>query len=302
MNKFLAIFTFLFVTTTQGQPFPRPIPRPIPPIQLADVSFYAITANGPIVKVTDMNGTAIYPFPGQFGKAHIALNPVNKNLYVQPAGGVLHSQALLSPTGWNVGPSEFAGSTGLAFDKEGNAYSANCTQGIIFQYNFLNKTKTALAGLNCPENIKVDRHGKIYVTGPNSLYIMDNISGAGLRKIDGLPGYSFAGGYISGLAVDNKGRVYLMNNGHSRAVRINDLNTLSFDNIAQVGNAPRDIAVDKFNRIYITYSQTNAIIRLDDVAGNGYKRLFLPDSVEGQTTTAVWRLLPLENVDNSRPY
>jgi hypothetical protein len=83
------------------------------------------------------------------------------------------------------------------------------------------------------------------------------------------------------ISVDAAGRIYAMDTGNSRLVRIDDMNGTNWtvattgigSGVGQFAQYSTEVAFDTFGSIYVADTGNRRIVRMDDLAGNGWTTL-----------------------------
>jgi len=140
---------------------------------------------------------------------------------------------------------------------------------------------------NRPQQLLLDRKGRIYVSNINTVIRFDDLTGKGWTVLGGQP----SGGphpdpckfcHPTGMAFDSEGRFYITNClpgwNRSDVVRVDDfacaaaklLNFKAGPLARHKIEYPTSVAVDAEGRIYVADCGTDRIVRVDDMEGNGF--------------------------------
>jgi len=158
--------------------------------------------------------------------------------------------------------------------REGNLYGVSSATGQVFKYDFASGqietfgTKGEAPGqFKYPEQIAVDRAGRIYIADHNRIIRIDDISGSGWASFGKKGSGRGEFNYIKGLAVDRDARVYAVDIFNNRLVKIDNM---LGDGWSELGfSAPNCVATDDFGRIYVCEAESWRLTRIDKIDGSG---------------------------------
>jgi sugar lactone lactonase YvrE len=246
------------------------------------------------------------------GNVYIADSNNSRIRRVDAVTGVITTVAGGGSSGDN-GPAISAslnGPQGVAVDANGNLYIADSYNGKIRRVDAITGTITTVAGsaaagfsgdggpatsaqLNQPNGVAVDANGNLYVADSNNSRIrrVDAITGVITTLAgSGISGFSGDGGAASsaqisgptGVAVDNTGNVFVVDQGNQRIRRVDGISG-KMTTVAGVGCCgfsgdggpataailyyPHGVAVDLVGNIYIADSYNQRIRRVDSNTG-----------------------------------
>lgn len=156
----------------------------------------------------------------------------------------------------------------------GSLYGVSSAAGQVFKYDFASDQVQTFGikgdgpgQFSDPQQIAVDRMGRIYVAERDRIIRIDDISGSGWSSFGKLGSGRGQFNYIKGLAVDRDSRIYAVDFFDNRLVKIDNM---LGDGWAEVSfQAPNCVATDDDQRIYVCEADSWRLTRLDKIDGTG---------------------------------
>lgn len=215
-----------------------------------------LTANGQTQAITGVT-SQVFGTGGAGASGTTAYNSAYAPFYYSDSGQILRSDDLLGTNQIAFGTmgsdaGQFYGAYGIALDSAGRIYVADTYNCRVVRIDDMNGTNWTTYGdaSSCGSG-----QGQFYDP--------------------------------SGIAVDAAGRIYVMDTGNSRLVRIDDMNG---NNWISYGTAGSDVdqfasftsvAIDASGRIYVADTGNLRIVRFDDMSGTNWTVLTQSPPVNG---------------------
>jgi streptogramin lyase len=179
--------------------------------------------------------------------------------------------------------------TAIAVDSRGRIYATNLADDNVSRMDditgkgfvTLGTAGRGVGQFDGPFGIALDPQDRIYVADTNNgrLVRVDSIDGSGWTTL-GSPGIGRNEfDEPEDVAIDSRDRIYVTDRGNRRIVRFDDMSgsgwtTYGRAGLQKLGPGVFDllggIAVATDGRIYVTDSNENVVIGIDDMAGAGY--------------------------------
>jgi len=229
----------------------------------------AASASGPQIYVTDFDNNRIVRIDDMTGSGWVALGSLGPgtNQFHEPTG------ISADPSGRIVVADSWNDRVVRVDDMTGHGWKVLGTHGSFLTGGmFLS-----------PQGIGTDPDGNIYMADAHCVWRINAAMSGGLlagkcfpiKQYYLVPQRSPYPVTAGGLALDEKGRIYLTDKDQGRVARIDDSNGGGWIAVGAQGtgalqlNGPRGVAVNSL-RIYVADSGNNRIVRMDDMAGNAW--------------------------------
>jgi sugar lactone lactonase YvrE len=191
------------------------------------------------------------------------------------------------------GVGQFNRPTSIFVDSQGRLFVADSNNNRIVRVdgiagaNWTALSQTSVGGLVTPHQAITDAQGRIYIvdSGNNRVVRVDDMTGANAVAFPsapfppGPPVDPLALNVPTGIALDSQGRIYIVDSGNSRIVRIDDINGTNRVDLGTSGigtnqfSLPMGIFIDVNNLIYVTDTGNNRVVRFNDITGTGWTQL-----------------------------
>ena len=199
--------------------------------------------------------------------------------------------AALGTLGSGVG--QFNQPTGVFADSQAKLYIADSNNNRIIRVdgisgaNWTALSQTSLGSLTHPRQAITDAQGHIYIvdSGAARIVRVDDMTGANPVAYPavpfpaGPPVNPLALNVPTGIALDSQGRIYIVDSGNNRIVRIDDITGANRVDLGAAGvgtnqfSLPMGIFIDSNHLIYVADTGNNRIVRFNDITGAGWTML-----------------------------
>ncbi len=267
-------------------------------------------ADGHIVRVNDMTGagwtalgTCLRPFecPGvkQFSAAGIFVDAMRRIYLADSHGRIIRiSGADSTSFGTNgFGIHQFSHPSGIFVDAAGRIYVADSDNHRVVRINDITGSGWTTLGsrgsgfnqFNSPSGIFVDAEDRIYVadSGNRRIVRMNDMTGAGWTTLGTCAQIPCIGvnqfAFPVGIFVGGAGRIYVVDPGNVRIVRVNDMTGAGWMTLGTCQqhpcsgvhqfSSPTGVFVDGAGRIYVADRKSmfeGRIVRVNNMTGAGW--------------------------------
>lgn len=183
-----------------------------------------------------------------------------------------------SPSGSGIG--EFNGPFATAVDSQDRIYVVDRGNNRIVRMNDITGAGwVEITGLNMPNSIAISGNTAYVADAGNHQIVAIDITGANF-SVTGSYGTAGTGigqfGVLGQIAVDSSGRIYVVDSGNSRIVRIDNMTGAGWVTYGSAGSGTGQftvasgIAVDSSGRIYVSDESLDRVIRINDMSGTGW--------------------------------